>query len=167
MTTPTTSRRKFLEWGWKVGGTLLGVAAGWTVFESLRPPAGASTTGAIKLGDPSAYAAGTATYVSNGRFYVTNPGDTLFALTQKCPHLGCRVPFCDSSGRFECACHGSVFDLGGEWVQGPAPRGMDRYAVAIQDGVVVVDTSAVLPGPEHGAATYLTPPKGPSCLEKG
>jgi nitrite reductase/ring-hydroxylating ferredoxin subunit len=162
-----TTRRRFLERGWKLGGALLAVAAGWTLFESLRPLATNALGATIKLGDPSAYAAGSATYVATGRLYVTNPGDTLFALSQKCPHLGCRVPFCASSGRFECGCHGSVFDLGGEWIQGPAPRGMDRYPVIIQDNQVVVDTSTLLPGPDHGADTYLVPPKGPTCLGNG
>ena len=164
--TQTHTRRSFLEWGWKIGGTLLGLAAGWTLFESLRPLAGTAAGATFKLADPSSYPTGSATYVAAGRFYVTNPGDTVFALSQKCPHLGCRVPFCNSSGRFECACHGSVFDLGGEWIQGPAPRGMDRFPVAVQDNLVVVDTSELLPGPDHGATTYLTPPTGPSCLEK-
>ena len=163
----TTTRRKFLELGWKIGGTLLGLASGWTVFESLRPLAGNTGGATFKLGDPATYAACTATYISNGSLYVTNPGDTIFALSQKCPHLGCRVPFCASSGRFECGCHGSVYDLGGEWVQGPAPRGMDRFPVTIQDGQVVVDTSTVVTGPDHGANTYLTAPKGPSCLGGG
>jgi nitrite reductase/ring-hydroxylating ferredoxin subunit len=162
-----TTRRTFLERGWKLGGTLLGVAAGWTLFESLRPLATDSVGATIKLGAPTSYPGDSVTYVATGRLYVTNPGDTLFALSQKCPHLGCRVPFCNSSGRFECGCHGSVFDLGGEWIQGPAPRGMDRYPVVVQDGQVVIDTSTVLPGPDHGASTYLTPPKGPSCLQNG
>jgi cytochrome b6-f complex iron-sulfur subunit len=105
--------------------------------------------------------------VPEGRLYVTNAQGTLFALSQKCPHLGCRVPFCDSSGRFECACHGSIFDLGGEWIAGPAPRGMDRYPVAVQDKVLAVDTQQLETGPDRGAKQYLTPPKGPSCIGKG
>jgi len=161
------TRRKFLNMGWKVGGALLGLAAGWTVFESVRPLDTESGGGAIKLGPASSYPTDTATYLSAGRLYVVNAQDQIFALSQKCPHLGCRVPFCDSSGRFECACHGSVYDLAGEWIAGPAPRGMDRFAVSQDGDSLVVDTSVVIPGPEHGADQYLTPPKGPSCLEKG
>ncbi len=160
-------RRKFLTFGWKIGGTLLGIAAGWTLFESLRPLADSSGGGMVALGTAANYPADSATYVTQGRFYVVNVQDKVLALSQKCPHLGCRVPFCDSSGRFECACHGSVFDLGGEWIQGPAPRGMDSYAVVEQDGVLSADTSAVIAGPDRGAAVYFTEPKGPSCLEKG
>ncbi len=63
--------------------------------------------------------------------YVVNANNHLFALSQKCPHLGCHVPFCESSGRFECPCHGSIFDLAGEYITGPSPRGMDRYDVTL------------------------------------
>ncbi len=160
-------RRKFLNLGWKIGGGLLGLAAGWTLFESLRPLAGTTTGGSIKVGPTSAFPDESATYLTSGRLYVTSVQGTIFALSQKCPHLGCRVPYCDSSGRFECQCHGSVFDLGGEWLDGPAPRGMDQYPVTIDNDVVTVDTSVVLPGPPQGADQYKTPPKGPSCLGKG
>jgi nitrite reductase/ring-hydroxylating ferredoxin subunit len=162
------TRRKFLNLGWKVGGSLLGVAAGWTVFESLRPLASNTSGGPITLGAPTNFATDSATYFSSGRLYVTSVQGQTFALSQKCPHLGCRVPYCESSGRFECACHGSVFDLGGEWIQGPAPRGMDHFAITVDaNGVLVANTSVLLTGPDHGADQFATPPKGPSCLEKG
>ena len=44
------------------------------------------------------------------------------ALYQKCVHLGCRVPWCQSSQWFECPCHGSKYNKVGEKVGGPAPR---------------------------------------------
>ena len=52
-----TTRRNFLLRGWKFGGALLAAAAGWTVYESLRPLASASTGATIELGDPSRYPA--------------------------------------------------------------------------------------------------------------
>ena len=96
---------------------------------------------------------------------MANADGHLLALSQKCPHLGCRVPFCDSSGRFECPCHGSVFDIGGEWIEGPSPRGMDRYEVSVVADTLIVDTDKHLTGPDRGAHKYLTPAKGPSCRE--
>jgi nitrite reductase/ring-hydroxylating ferredoxin subunit len=158
-----STRREMLRTGWKIGGAALVVAAGWTAFESLRP-LGASSKGAVlDLGDPANYPPDSATYVIEGRLFVANAGGHLFALSQKCPHLGCRVPFCDSSGRFECPCHGSKFDLGGEWIQGPAPRGMDRYDLSLDNGALLVDTSKLTDGPDRGAHQYLTPAKGPAC----
>ena len=100
------------------------------------------TTGKMKLGSPSQYEKDTATYVSAGRLWVANANGHLFALSQKCPHLGCRVPFCESSGRFECPCHGSVFDIGGEHISGPSPRGMDQFELSIDDAGDLIDDDA-------------------------
>lgn len=162
MTEPT--RRSVLRTGWKAGTALLFGAAGYTAYEALSPLTTGAAGGAIDLGAASNYANGTATYVVEGRFYVVNAADQLFALSQKCPHLGCKIPFCDSSGRFECACHGSVFDLGGEYVKGPSPRGMDRYLLKADGDNLVVDTRVLIAGPDRGAKQFLTPPKGPGCV---
>ncbi len=164
-----TSRRDFLRRGWKVGGGLLAIAAGWTGYESLRPLASAASGATIDLGSPSTYPAESATYLSQGRLFVANTGTEIFALSQKCPHLGCRVPFCDSSGQFECPCHGSKYNIGGEWIEGPAPRGMDRFALTVNPGTgtLVADTSKVIAGPGRGAKRFTRPAKGPSCLPKG
>jgi Rieske Fe-S protein len=158
-----TTRRAFLRDGWKVGAALLAVAAGWTTYESLRPLRASKTGAKLALGDPANYPKGTATYVTEGRLFIANANGHLFALSQRCPHLGCRVPFCESSGRFECPCHGSKFDLAGEWIQGPAPRGMDQYELALENGVLTVDTSKLTAGPDRGANDFLTPPRGPAC----
>jgi len=76
---------------------------------------------------------------------VPNPtADQLLALYRKCPHLGCQVPgLCDELKRFTCRCHGSTYNIIGEKLkQGPAQRGMDRFAVEVDaKGVVVIDTS--------------------------
>lgn len=76
---------------------------------------------------------------------IPNPtADQLLALYRKCPHLGCQVPgLCDELKRFTCRCHGSTYNILGEKLkEGPAARGMDRFAVEIDaNGVVVIDTS--------------------------
>lgn len=159
------TRRQLLRQGWRVGGSLLAAAATWTTWEALRPLSSASKAAKIRIGAASDFQVGTATYLPEGRMYVVNASNQIFALAQKCPHLGCRVPFCESSGRFECGCHGSVFDLGGEWVKGPAPRGMDRFEITQKGDSLIVDTAKTLSGPPHGNNEFLTPPKGPTCLK--
>ena len=160
------SRRDFLRDGWKLGGALLIGAAGYTGYEALRPLASGAGGAKITVGSVSNFAEETSTYVPAGRMYVANTHGYLFALSQKCPHLGCRVPFCESSGQFECPCHGSVYDLAGEYVAGPAPRGMDRFKVTIQGENVVVDTSTLETGPDRGVKNFYSAPKGPSCHGK-
>jgi nitrite reductase/ring-hydroxylating ferredoxin subunit len=161
-----TSRRDFLRGGWKLSGALLIGAAAYTGYEALRPLASSAGGAKITVGTTSSFATGTSTYVSAGRMYIVNANDYLFALSQKCPHLGCHVPYCESSGRFECPCHGSVYDLAGEYITGPSPRGMDRYEVTLEGENVVVNTGVLKAGPPRGTSNFLTPPKGPSCIGK-
>ncbi|HUR50175.1 MAG TPA: Rieske 2Fe-2S domain-containing protein [Acidimicrobiales bacterium] len=85
------------------------------------------------------------------------------ALYQKCPHLGCRVPSCESSQWFECPCHGSKYNQVGEKKAGPAPRGMDRFPVLIDGGQVIVDTGLVTQGPPIGTNTTGQEAEGPFC----
>lgn len=87
------------------------------------------------------------------------------ALFQKCPHLGCRVPECRSSQWFECPCHGSKYNRVGEKRGGPAPRGMDRFAISLNDdGDVIVDTGTIIQGPPIGTNTTGQEPEGPNCI---
>ncbi|MEI2776460.1 MAG: Rieske (2Fe-2S) protein [Tetrasphaera sp.] len=44
------------------------------------------------------------------------------------------------TGQFVCPCHASAFERDGELINAPAPRPLDRFAVTIVDGVVLVDT---------------------------
>jgi cytochrome b6-f complex iron-sulfur subunit len=159
------TRREFLRNAWKVGGAALAVAGGWTIYESLRPLSTRARGAKIAVGHLTDFTSDSATYVSDGRLYVANAGGKeLFALSQKCPHLGCRVPYCQTSGRFECPCHGSIYDIAGEYISGPAPRGMDRFPLSLEGDVVFVDTSETILGPARGTNAYLTPPRGPSCI---
>jgi len=86
------------------------------------------------------------------------------ALYQKCPHLGCRVPECKSSQWFECQCHGSQYNRVGEKKGGPAPRGMDRFAVSVTNGVLTIDTGSVFAGPPAGVNTTGQEAEGPHCV---
>jgi cytochrome b6-f complex iron-sulfur subunit len=91
----------------------------------------------------------------------------LIALYQKCPHLGCRVPQCLTSQWFECGCHGSQYNRVGEKRGGPAPRGMDRFAMSVDGGNFVVNTGAVIQGPPIGVNTTGQEAEGPHCVGGG
>ncbi|MFM7262186.1 MAG: ubiquinol-cytochrome c reductase iron-sulfur subunit [Acidimicrobiales bacterium] len=88
----------------------------------------------------------------------------VIALYQKCPHLGCRVPECKSSQWFECQCHGSQYNRVGEKKAGPAPRGMDRFGVSVNNGVLTIDTGSVFAGPPVGVNTTGQEAEGPHCI---
>jgi cytochrome b6-f complex iron-sulfur subunit len=80
---------------------------------------------------------------------------SVLALWRKCPHLGCQVPqLCEQSQWFECLCHGSKYSVLGEKRDGPAPRGMDRFVVLVENGTYVIRTSEVISGPPVGTVTF-------------
>ena len=88
------------------------------------------------------------------------------ALYQKCVHLGCRVPWCDSSQWFECPCHGSKYNRVGEKKGGPAPRGLDRFVLEVSGGEITVDTAAssLVQGPPIGTDTTGQTAEGAPCV---
>jgi cytochrome b6-f complex iron-sulfur subunit len=64
---------------------------------------------------------------------VLDTGSEIVALSEVCPHLGCKVHYSASDRRFVCPCHNGVFDLQGKALSGPpADEGKDlkRYAVS-------------------------------------
>jgi Rieske Fe-S protein len=58
--------------------------------------------------------------------------ENLNILSNSCAHLGCPVRWLEIEGvgEFLCPCHGGIYDLNGEYIAGPPPRGMYSYPVA-------------------------------------
>ncbi len=91
-------------------------------------------------------------------------GVGVMALWQKCVHLGCRVPSCVPSQGFECPCHGSKYNIHGEYEAGPAPRNLDRFGVEVNDaGDLIVQTGIIVETArsKNKTAQY---PQGPFCV---
>ncbi len=105
-------------------------------------------------------------YTKNPKIINGMVEEGVIALYQKCPHLGCRVPWCETSQWFECPCHGSKFNRVGEKVGGPSPRGMDRFPFDVVGGKLVIDTnlSGVVSGPPIGTNTTRQGAEGPLCV---
>jgi len=88
-------------------------------------------------------------------------GTYWIALYQRCVHLGCTVPFRDDCNSFKCPCHGSHYNLDGEYLDGPAPRSLDRFAFHFQGEDVIVDTGVLnnkVPHPEKSTRLIAVPP---------
>jgi cytochrome b6-f complex iron-sulfur subunit len=84
------------------------------------------------------------TSIPAGRFWLSNTNEGFLALYGVCTHLGCLPKWDNVNARFSCPCHGSQFELNGEWITGPAPRPMDRFAVTLTfaDGTQIVSDDA-------------------------
>ena len=69
-------------------------------------------------------------------------GGIIYALSTTCTHLGCIPNWLEEAQKFKCPCHGSGFYITGVNFEGPAPRPLERWAIALgEDGQVVVDKS--------------------------
>ena len=91
-------------------------------------------------------------------------GSYWIALYQRCVHLGCTVPFRDDCVSFKCPCHGSHYNVTGEYLDGPAPRSFDRFALSLNGESVVIDTGTLnntVPHPD--ATTRLIPVPPVQC----
>lgn len=65
-------------------------------------------------------------------FLVWDGDRTVHALSGTCTHLGCQVRWDAASSKFRCPCHGGVFDAGGNVVEGPPPRPLDRLEARVE-----------------------------------
>lgn len=84
-------------------------------------------------------------------------------LYQRCVHLGCRVPWCESSQWFECPCHGSKYSAVGEKKAGPAPRGLDHFVLTV-GSTMTIDTGTIVSGVPIGTDTTGQQAEGPHCV---
>ena len=159
-------RRGFLKRSWQAGAGLICGAGLWTSWDVLRSVPASGIGGVVKTVTNDEVTE-VPIYVRSAQTYLTRIDEEVIALWQRCPHLGCRVTWCESSREFECACHGSTFNRAGEHRSGPAPRGMDRFSVALADSTVEVDTGDVVEGAPPGPESIDEPRQGPSCSGQG
>jgi len=91
-------------------------------------------------------------------------GSYWLALYQVCVHLGCKVPFRDDCNSFKCPCHGSHYNVDGEYLDGPAPRSLDRFEVLFKSGNLNVDTGKLNQHVERpDASTRILQVPGVTC----
>lgn len=141
-------RRHFLQKIWLIlGGVALAelvwVALSFFGFRKHKPlEEGASIASAGKVSD---YARNSVTAFPRGAFYLVRLEDGGFmALSRRCTHLGCTVPWSDKEKRFICPCHSSAFDISGAVIGTPASRPMDRYRLWIENDAILVDTGRAI-----------------------
>jgi cytochrome b6-f complex iron-sulfur subunit len=158
------SRRSFLTKLW-VGLGFVALAEFIAVIVGfLRPredkPGEANAGAVIICGPVEKFAPNSVTAFVNGRFYLACLEDGGFlALSRKCTHLGCTVPWDAKAMRFACPCHASAFDITGNVVNAPAPRALDRYPVLLENNMVKVDTRKAIKRSEFRADQVTYPEK--------
>ena len=74
------------------------------------------------------------------------------------------VSWCPSSDWFGANGTGSRYDQQGRIARGPAPRGLDRFGVRVDErGLLIVNWLELTAGRRAFEVTEVTPPTGPHC----
>ena len=152
-----TDRRGFM-----IGSLFISwVAVGWTAFTAgcvaftgmmgrfMFPNVLAEPPSTVKVGEPSSYDLNDVNerFKAESGFWIVrsnryNGQDIIYALQSVCTHLGCPPNWLANEQKFKCPCHGSGFYITGINFEGPAPRPLERFKVALaDDGQIVVDKS--------------------------
>jgi len=145
MTKETHSRRSFLNKLWLVLGGLAFAEIIVLVFTFFKPRKLETTSeeagAVITAGTVDNFEPGTVSAFVRGKFYLARLEDGGFlAMSRRCTHLSCTVPWVSGENKFICPCHSSEFDIRGEVANPPAPRALDLYRIEIQNNVLKVDT---------------------------
>ncbi|MBP7689563.1 MAG: ubiquinol-cytochrome c reductase iron-sulfur subunit [Thermoflexales bacterium] len=165
------SRREFLNYVWGASMALFMAQFGGAIFLFALPRfregefGGRKTIGAVaeKLPQPDSPPVA----FPDVKVWLANVGPNnaassggqqgLVALYRVCVHLGCLYAWVDSTSRFECPCHGSKYELDGTYIEGPAPRDLDRFVVKLlnANGDVVAQTETDKSKPNYGGPVPL------------
>lgn len=154
------ARRTFLGRVSRVLGilALLEVVAVVAAYLAPRKQGGARGAGTVAAGPVAEFTPASVRPFPAGKFYLVRLDDGGFlALSSRCTHLGCTVPWNQKDKVFPCPCHASTFDMRGDVLSPPAPRALDLFPVSIEAGIVKVDTAHRIERArfEPGQVTYL------------
>lgn len=143
----TEERRSFLSAfaGAWIAFTAAAVGMTLGVVRFMFPNVLAEPPSQFTVGPPSQFEPGSVNTQWMNEFQVwivyLDDESKLIALSTVCTHLGCTPSWLDADQKFKCPCHGSGFYKNGINFEGPAPRPLERFAISVIDGVVVVDKS--------------------------
>ncbi|MFW5709188.1 MAG: ubiquinol-cytochrome c reductase iron-sulfur subunit [Chloroflexota bacterium] len=148
------SRREFLYYIWGASVVmLLGQATAGIVWFALPRFKEGEFGGVFPFSGEDIPEAGTPpAEIPEGRLWLSNTSEGFLALYAVCTHLGCLPGWNENNFRFECPCHGSKFEIDGAYIEGPAPRGLDRFnaVITFTDGTTAITPADGSPIPLNG-----------------
>jgi cytochrome b6-f complex iron-sulfur subunit len=98
----------------------------------------------FKAGFPTEYGLGVEEkFKERYGVWIVRESRGFYALSTVCTHLGCTPNWLTAESKFKCPCHGSGFMVTGVNFEGPAPRPLERYKIALaEDGQLLIDKNA-------------------------
>lgn len=154
------TRREFLNYAFLGSLGIFLVALGGATFFFALPRFGVGEFGGIfdlgAAGDNVPALDQAPSSRVSARSWISQSEEGVVALYNVCVHLGCLYGWQPVTSRFECPCHGSKYQKNGTYIEGPAPRSLDRFVIRFVDaeGTVLAETNAKgdpLPIPDPNA----------------
>lgn len=155
------NRREFLNIAWLASLGLLTVNLGGVTFLFSMPRFKEGEFGGLfTIGPVSQLPAVDSEPVNfpKVKVWLSNTPEGVTALYKVCTHLGCLYNWNSQESKFICPCHGSQFQANGTYIQGPAPRSLDRFVVQAVDantGEVIEESADGSPLPVPGDANAI------------
>ena len=133
---PRFPRRTLLDAILGFGFVSSAIAAFYPVTRFLVPPAGGEpSTNSVTAAKASQVPPNSGLvfpFGSKPAILVRTPEGELRAFTAVCTHLECTVQYKADTSQIWCACHNGLYDLAGNVVSGPPPRGLESFTVALR-----------------------------------
>jgi menaquinol-cytochrome c reductase iron-sulfur subunit len=160
--TPVGTRRTFFGWVTTVAAGLIGFGlavplVGYVISPALKrkeqPWVDVASPDELPVGDPKQLDHVTTiqdgylkAQSQNAVWAVKQPDGQVQVFSPRCTHLGCGYRWDGGEKQFKCPCHGSVFNIEGNVVAGPAPRPLDRLPSKVENGRLLVVFKEFKPG---------------------
>lgn len=154
------TRKEFFSWFW-VGWLAFSVVGGALVTLLVRflfPNVLFEKPSQFRAGPPSEFAIGVdERFKDTQSVWIVRSPDGIYALSTVCTHLGCTPNWLPSETKFKCPCHGSGYRITGLNFEGPAPRPLERFSLALDEsGNIKVDKSrSIRYATQWGDADFL------------
>ena len=154
VSSPVGTRRAFFKWVTWLSSGFIGLSLAVPLFSYVISPAfirrKASWMPVAKVADlpvsePTDLDYGVTvkdgyleTKTTKAVWAVKHQDGTVTVFSPICPHLGCGYRWNGQEQKFKCPCHGSVYDMSGKVLGGPAPRPLDVLPSKIEHGELLV-----------------------------
>ncbi len=145
-----TGRRAFLRDGLMAVAALTAIAGAAAPLQAMARSYATGRASGDTLTYPLPAADGATIDAANKVVLVRFEG-VIAAFALECPHKGESVEWQPDNARFFCPKHKSTFKPEGTRIQGKAPRSLDRFAVKLDGGKVVVDTAVEIDSAKDAA----------------
>lgn len=152
--TPVGTRRNFFQWVTRAAAGLIGVSlaiplVGYVVSPALKrrdkPWVEVGRVDELTAGEPKQldYVATirdgyVETKIHKAVWTVKQSDGQVTVFSPLCTHLGCGYHWDAPDRKFKCPCHGSVYDVTGRVLAGPAPRPLDDLPAKVENGRLLV-----------------------------